>query len=291
MHKHLLCALILSICFPCASRALAEGDITVQKTGVDLLVSGQNNSNQSFAIVPGNVAAQVIFYRLDEKTTFNGQPFLVVDGFTGDMAMSLGTGNKVVVFSEGDEEYLTFHGDLQIDSIGSDSVGLIFDTVWVNGDTEISTRHGNDSLITIGTTFAGRLSINTFQGDDAVYIGGDTGIMGPVEINSHAGRDYILWFSATANGFVNVDAGGGNDKVAFYYAGFGFLNVHGQAGIDLLEFYRPQQQFYLFQRRSIEDFYRGNQVGGFPAISDEAQEDIPEFAFLIFVYQWLQLGS
>jgi hypothetical protein len=203
-----------------------------------LLISGDNNSDQQIFISPTGVPGQ---YLLSDPladntfTTFNGQSSLLVSGVTDDVRLTLKSGAKLVIFSEQDQPTCPLPGDLQITTTGDSSAIIVLDNVDVVGRTDISTRNGNDVIVTMGSTFGDRVQFKTNNGNDLVMDDSATGLStfeGDLKFNMGNGDDLIYLIQTVVLLRTDIRSGGQDDSTALRQCLLDLVTVNGNGGFD-----------------------------------------------------------
>ncbi len=284
----LVSSMIIPITFIfCFSNILiADGNITVELNGIDLVVTGQNNTDQTFFMVAGPNAGEVIFLAGDEETTINGNHEILVAGFIGDCEMDLKTGEKIVVLSEQDKNQLFFHGDLSIEARGNKPVILLLDSLWVQGEAAISTRNGSDAIIINDSSFRQGLDISTGQQDDVVFMGWQVDITGNLGVATGSGDDYVVLYASLLHGYFDVSTSSGNDTLGIYNSRFFGGIFDGGSGNDSIG---RAQNFgrSVYLGISVEGTYDNGIWGLF----NQAYFSNPIFAIAVYFHNILNLYS
>ena len=262
-----------------------DGNISIQLNNGNLTVTGQNNTDQMLLVVSGINPGDIVFYT-DGLTTVNGQDVFLATGFNGDFHMDMRSGENIIVFSEQDEHYLHFHGDVVIETYGDAPAILLLDSVWVEGETMISTRNGDDALIINDSHFRDGLQISTGQGNDAMLIGWQNSINEFLNVSTNGGDDYVIVYNTELTGYFNISNGGGNDMAGLYNSYFWGGVVNGDSGADTLgrsgNFGR-----YRLLRLSIEESYDS----GVWAMFSHAFSTNPSFWYALYLHNFFNLNN
>lgn len=189
-------------------RALLAGNVVASLTGTHLTVFGDTADNSIEITVINN---EVQLRGLSNTTINGGTAVFVVaantDTVTGNILISLGSGNDTSVFSR---------------------------NVKLNGAVNVHGGDGNDSLNSNGATTNGHIAFWGGNGNDtfslqdstahkSLYVYGDAGndlislnnltINGPVMVKGSTGDDGVSLNNVTGPGSVKIKTGAGDDDV------------------------------------------------------------------------------
>jgi len=208
-------------------RALLTGNVLVELTGPDALLTGDLDNN---SVEIASVGTTVVVRGLNGTTINGGTTAFTLSAasttFAGALSASLGEGNDMLSIGAG----LTISGNVTLHgSAGNDFLGVAGTTL--GSDLNIVAGTGtnilnlqnasvaNDVFLSsLGTatvnvsnsTVGGRLSIRTARGADTIVVSSAT-VTGNTEIHSGGGNDDLVIRNSTLHGRLDVNAGAGND--------------------------------------------------------------------------------
>ena len=203
-------------------RRMMAGDVTARVVNGDLVITGDNQSNEMYLYDNGD-GSYVMFG--ENGTRINGLSGYPLDGVSDDIRINLRG------------------GDNRIALLGLD----------LADDITIRTGSGNDKIILSEATIRSNLRMRTGGGDDSIRIMTST-ILGQFNAATGAGNDEIAaTHSAVGSGRVNT--GRGNDEVNYFvFATQSSFQQNSGSGEDLM---RVQQMVgqYEFNGSSGTNVY------------------------------------
>ncbi|MEZ6123734.1 MAG: hypothetical protein R3C49_11220 [Planctomycetaceae bacterium] len=188
-------------------RSLLAGNVLVSFVGADLVVTGDDASNQVDVVVDGGN----IVVRGRENTTVNGgsTAFVAATGSTilsDDFFVRLGSGDDVL-FVEG----VSISGRASVaGQAGNDSVGFLNTTI--AGHVGIVTSTGSDVVNLDSVVARQGVTVQTGRNDDTVRIV-DSTITGNVVLATGRHADTVVLDTTSVSGSVRVATAGGADNV------------------------------------------------------------------------------
>jgi hypothetical protein len=187
-------------------RRMLAGNVTATIVGSDLVIRGDNKSNQ---IVLATHADSTTTVAPAPGTTVNGNGTATFDGFP-NVLVNMGNGDDSVTLVD------MFQSASIVTGNGSDTVIGAIDVFPPNVffDLNIDTGNGND-LVHLGgfTGVFNDLNINTGNGDDVVEVVDATAVEGNhLSINTGNGADFVrLDDEFFVPGIIALDGGNGPD--------------------------------------------------------------------------------
>jgi hypothetical protein len=215
------------------SRTMMAGDVTAALAGGDLVLNGDNDSNE-VVIRATNQVGQFVIEGLN-GTTINGQASATISGVNDDFRINLRNGNNALLLTaervDGNQSLFQINDDVQIRTGNGNDV-VVFDNVRVIGNTSLNTGDGDDTAVFFESRLAGDLRGNMGNGDD--FIGLDSSrVDGRVRTNLGSGNDYFITFDSNLNDRVDANMGSGDDLMGLVNTTFeDDLRVNGSNGLD-----------------------------------------------------------
>lgn len=215
------------------SRTMMAGDVAAALAGGDLVLNGDNNSNE-VVIRATDQAGQFVVEGLN-GTTINGQASATISGVNDDFRINLRNGNNALLMTaegaNGVQSSFRISDDVQIRTGNGNDV-VVFDNVRVLGNTSLNTGDGDDSAVFFESRLNGELRGNMGDGDD--FLGLDNvRVDGRIRASLGDGSDNFIMFSSTVGDRVDANMGSGDDLVGLVESTFeDDLRVNGNNGFD-----------------------------------------------------------
>lgn len=235
----------------------SANDITIERSGSDLVLTGNNGTlirfngeNVAQATISGARHLNGAFGLLGDTITFESGVAL------GNVSLNLGSGANSVDF--GDSTFtgkLTVNGGVNGDSVTFDGTALNsvslnlldgdnevdFLGATFNGIISIKTGSGIDTITAaegtggVDNTFRGAVTIRTSAGADSINLADST--FANLTIDSEANNDDVVLDTVTVNGRLVISGGEGDDAIsltAVIQTGNGTNSITGLAGVDAI---------------------------------------------------------
>jgi hypothetical protein len=228
------------------SRMPLAGDISVQVSGGNLIIKGDNGDND-IAIVQTAAGEFTITGNDGEQFKVNGAAAVAgpvnVTGVTKDIKIDLKKGDDSVALT-GLGVGTVLAKNVQVNT-GAGADVVLVSSGDLSGKLQIDTHASdkptdNDDVDIVDLTVARNVSVNTGKGDDDVLLSGGS-VAGSVFIKTGHDNDEVIVENAqqvTGKLYINTgDGKGGGDIVRIRGASVvsGNLNIHTGKGDDLVE--------------------------------------------------------
>ena len=205
------------------SRQMMAGDVTAHVVNGDLVINGDNDSNELY--VYGTGGGNFVLFG-ENGTRINGLSGHPISGVTDDVRINLRNGHNRIALLGHD-----LPDDILIRTGNGDDTIVMRDAT-VRSDLRIRTGSGNDTVFLVDTTVQGQLNLATAGGNDEVALY-DT-VAGRANVNLGAGNDEALMFEVDAAAQFRFNLGGGEDLV-WLNRGRESLRLSGGGGTDVYE--------------------------------------------------------
>ncbi|MDD4889306.1 MAG: hypothetical protein PHU85_05200 [Phycisphaerae bacterium] len=192
-------------------RAMLAGNVTAAIVGGNLVITGDAANNvievdQSVLVVlPGQVRVQSGWW--GSATTINGGAApVILEGFTGDVRITLNDGDDWVMFSDSD-----FPRDVTVNG-GNGNNQVDVNGVTVERNLSVRNGPGNENtLVYGGANVRGNLTVANKAGDDAFSMAGGSIVNGNVSLSNGAGQGNTTLDNSIVNGNLTVKNQAGDD--------------------------------------------------------------------------------
>jgi hypothetical protein len=183
--------------------AAAASGVTAKIVDGALFIHGDARANH---LVLTGVGDGEVMITGDDKTSVNGEPSVVLSGFSGDLRVHL-RGGKDSLTIDG----LEVGGDLHVGAGDTSDAILIKDTD-IAGKLHIATRGGHDEVNLLGVAVDGDASIDGAQGHDLITADEST-FGAKLTIDAGKGHDTVFLGTSTVTGAKQIVDGPGDDLI------------------------------------------------------------------------------
>ena len=246
------------------NREMMAGNVSAAIYGNELVIQGDNNSNQIDVTEIGNNFVQI---KAVDGTTVNGAAVAYFYNPTDNINAYMYGGNDRIIFESTGTRTTAFN-NVYVD-MGSGMDYLGFWGTAVNGNAKLITGQDweNDSdTIEIGrhpfnsnfsmANFWSNLDIKTGGGDDSVAFRQNTNVYGNLSLQTGDGKDQVILERVLAYKDFFADLGAGDDQM-----NAGGLTARGKVWIDAgtgYDFYLGSMNYLSWNNGTLSRFNRIN---------------------------------